>query len=235
MRAKNFIKRTIIQLSGKKSHLKKGISCDYKWYGHYHGSLGFNLCPTLLNEKSIVYSFGIGEDISFDNEVIERHQCKVYGFDPTPRSIDWIKNQDISNLFHFQDYGIAEKTGVIEFFLPKNEEHVSGSMALPKHLNPSDYIEVQMKSLKDIIIELKHDKIDVLKMDIEGGEYEVINSILDSGVIIDQLLIEFHEHFFDDGKDKTIAALNKLKGEGYEIYAISDTFNEISFIRKELV
>ena len=37
-----------------------------------------------------------------------------------------------------------------------------------------------MKSLADIANELGHSHIDVLKMDIEGSEYEVIENILES-------------------------------------------------------
>ena len=235
MKIKRFIKKILILLSGKKSHIKKGIKCKYKWYGNYHGSLGFNVCPTLLDDKSIVYSFGVGEDISFDESIIERHHCKVFGFDPTPKSIDWVKNQDVPKEFLLQEYGIGKNTESVNFFLPKNKEHVSGSIAAHSHLKSDEIIKVQMKSLRDIVNELGHQKIDLLKMDIEGGEYDVLESIFEPNILIDQLLIEFHEHFFDDGKEKTIQVIKSLKEKGYEIFAISDSFNEISFIRKEII
>ncbi len=38
--------------------------------------------------------------------------------------------------------------------------------------------------------ELKHRRLDVLKMDIEGGEYAVTYDILNTGIEIDQLLLE---------------------------------------------
>jgi len=37
------------------------------WYGSPYG--GFYVDPTLLDENSVVYSFGIGEDISFDLDI----------------------------------------------------------------------------------------------------------------------------------------------------------------------
>ena len=33
---------------------------------------------------------GCGEDISFDLGLIEMFDCDVYGFDPTPKSIDFV-------------------------------------------------------------------------------------------------------------------------------------------------
>ena len=235
MKIKRILKGILIKLKGNKKHLKKGIKLNFKWYGHRHGSLGFNVCPTMLNKDSIVYSFGIGEDVSFDESIIERHGCKVFGFDPTPRSVEWVNKRDTPDEFHFLDYGIGEKTEMVDFFLPKNQDHISGSIAAHNHLKSEDYIKVQMKSLKDISSELKHPKINLLKLDIEGGEYAVLPSILNSGVIIDQFLIEFHEHFFDNGKDKTVLSLESLREKGYEIFAISDSYNEISFVRKSLV
>ena len=48
---------------------------------------GFYLNPEFINEKSIIYSFGIGEDISFDLSLIKEFDCNVFGFDFTPKSI----------------------------------------------------------------------------------------------------------------------------------------------------
>ena len=45
----------------------------------------------LLNEQSICYCFGAGEDISFDIELIRHYGCHVYTFDPTPRSIEHVR------------------------------------------------------------------------------------------------------------------------------------------------
>lgn len=42
--------------------------------------------------------------------------------------------------------------------------------------------------------ELEHDFIDVLKIDIEGGEFEVIQDMAKTGVLekVEQLMFEFH-------------------------------------------
>ena len=93
-------------MSGSYRHLKKGIRCDYKWYGNEYG--GFYVCPVFINENSIVYSFGIGEDISFDKALIDIHGCHVFGFDPTPKSIDWIKSQKLPENFNFYEYGLGD-------------------------------------------------------------------------------------------------------------------------------
>ena len=43
--------------------------------------------------------------------------------------------------------------------------------------------------------DLHHQQIDLLKLDIEGSEYRVLDEILESQ-------IEFHDRFYDDGSKK---------------------------------
>ena len=69
-------------------------------------------------------------------------------------------------------------------------------------------------------------------MDIEGSEYEIIESILNTDINIDQILIEFHDQFFENRIIKTRKAVKILKENGYEIFAVSDSYDEVSFIRK---
>ena len=42
---------------------------------------------TTLNENSIIYSAGVGEDISFDLLLQNKYNCKIFLIDPTKRSI----------------------------------------------------------------------------------------------------------------------------------------------------
>jgi len=227
------IKNFILKVAGKVNHLKITKSCKHVWYGNTYG--GFYICPDLLDEKSVIYSFGIGEDISFDTAIIKKHGCHVFGFDPTPKSINWVKGQEINEKFHFYEFGIGNKSGFVDFFLPKNPEHVSGSLIDTKNVDSAKKVSVVMKSLEDIMNELDHKHIDVLKMDIEGSEYDVIENILSSKISITQILIEFHDRFFENGTLKTKQAIQKLNSYGYEIYAVSDSFEEISFINKNAI
>jgi hypothetical protein len=72
-------------------------------------------------------------------------------------------------------------------------------------------------------------------MDIEGAEYELIENILNTKISIDQFLIEIHERFFENGKFLTQKIIRILNNNGYEIFAISDSFEEISFIKKAIL
>lgn len=226
----NYLRKIYRTLTGKNLNIKISIEKKHEWYGSNYG--GFFVCPDNLNKDSIVYSFGIGEDISFDLEIFKRHQCTIFGFDPTPKSIRWVQTQDLPPRFNFLPFGIAPQSGETEFYLPQNQEYVSGSILKNQNVDAKKSIKVMMKSFADIIKDLGHTKIDILKMDIEGAEYDVIPEILKMDVVIDQILLEFHHRMVSNGKSLTLNAIDILKKSGYEIFGISDTYEEVSFIRK---
>jgi FkbM family methyltransferase len=229
-RTKKLLKKVYLKITGKVNHLKKSIDCNSMWYGNHYG--GFYICPDLLNKNSIVYSFGIGEDISFDKTILKNHSCKVFGFDPTPKSIDWIAQQNLPKSFSFIPIGIGTQTEITHFYLPLNDNYVSGSTVNHNNVTENRAVKVQMKSLRDIINELNHKYIDILKMDIEGSEYAVLENILNTDINIAQMLIEFHDRFFRDGVQKSKKIVKMMRKKGYEIFAVSDSFEEISFIKK---
>lgn len=218
----------ILKLISVKNYLRPVLKLNSVWAGSTYG--GFYYLSQFLNDESIVYSFGIGEDISFDLDLIKNYKCNIHGFDPTPKSKKYISELNPSRFFTFHDFGISNKTEVVDFYLPIENNHVSGSLMKYSGVDLENPIEVKMKKLVDIVNILDHKHIDILKMDIEGAEYDVIEDIISSSIFINQILIEFHERFFKDGITKTKNAIKQLKNAGFEIFAVSDTFHEISFI-----
>src|SRR5262245_50410445 len=73
------------------------------------------LCPDGLDARSVVYSFGVGVDVSFDLEIIARLGVDVHAFDPTPLAIDWLRRQQLPPKFHFHTFGIAGFDGLATF------------------------------------------------------------------------------------------------------------------------
>jgi hypothetical protein len=76
-----------------------------------------------------------------------------------------------------------------------------------------------------------HNKIDILKMDIEGAEYEVIKNIVSSRIEISQLLIEFHHRLIINGINKSKQSIQELNNADYKIFHVSDSGEEFSFIK----
>jgi FkbM family methyltransferase len=216
------------------NHLKPAVNIVCRWYGTSYG--GFYIIADWLNESSVIYSFGIGKDVSFDLECIRRHGSPVCAFDPTPKAIEWIARQKLPEKFHFYPYGIsASVTGETDFYLPANPRGVSGSIIKHREVDSEKAIKVMMKTFEDIIGEMKHTHIDVLKMDIEGSEYEVLDSVLRSHVTVDQILVEFHDRNFDTDVPRSREAVRRLYNKGYHIYACSDSYEEVSFVHERRI
>ena len=138
---------------------------------------GWVVPQTLLNQDSICYCGGCGEDISFDLGLIERFNCQVYGFDPTPRAIAYV-NDKIQGVdaYHFFPLGLWNQKDTLKFYVPQNESHVSHSLVnLQK---TEDYLEVEVERLRVLMERCGHSQLTLLKIDIEGAEYEVLKTIL---------------------------------------------------------
>jgi len=222
------VRRFLSQLLGHDLRYNVQVSCTKKYLGSEYGR--YCICPDRITRKSIIYSFGVGEDISFDLSIIKEFGANIYAFDPTPKSIDWVKRQELPKEFCFFNYGIADHDGSARFNPPENPKHVSYTM-LDRLSKASDSIEVKVHRLKTILNILGHQEIDILKMDIEGAEYAVIDDLIASDIEIHQLLVEFHHRFENTGISQTKRAIESLSKNGFRIFDISLDGQVYSFIQ----
>jgi FkbM family methyltransferase len=187
------------------------------------------ICPAGLSEDSIVYSFGVGEDISFDLALIRQFGMRVHAFDPTPRSVAWMRRQQPPEKFFFHDYGVGPHDGSEVFHPPDNPSFVSYTV-VARGQAAAQAVEAPVYRLRTIMKLLGHEAIDLLKMDIEGAEYEVIADLITSGVKVRQLLVEFHHRWREVGAKKTRKAIRDLNQAGFRIFNVSPTGSEYSFL-----
>ncbi len=190
---------------------------DLKEIGSTYG--GWVVPTNLLGPNSICYCVGCGEDITFDLGLIDLFGCHVYGLDPTPRAVAHVKQVAGGNSkYHFFDVGLWDKEETLDFFVPKNPEHVSHSLLnLQK---TEDCISVNVTRLSSLMKKLAHQKIDLLKIDIEGAEYKVIDSILEDGVDIGILCVEYDECFNPldaNYRSRIKNSVNSLLEDGYSL------------------
>lgn len=185
----------------------------------------------IKSENPVIYSFGVGEDNSFDIELLNKVGGTVYAFDPTPKSIRWVENNVNDDRWIFHSYGLSDMDILQDFHEPKNEDFVSGSAISRKDLKENT-IKVPMKRMSTIMNELGHKKVDVLKMDIEGSEFQVIPDILNSGCKFDQLCVETHNRFFTNGNEKVQKMIDLLHNSGYILVSRSDNYEELTFIKE---
>lgn len=222
------VRRAVRRAAGRDIQFPVQIDVPVVALGSEYG--GWSISPRGLGRDSVVYSAGIGTDISFDLALIEAYGVAVHAFDPTPGSIAWLEAQSLPGCFRWKQVGIAAYDGQATFFPPENPEFISHTM-LPRTTAGDPAIQVEVRRVSTLMRELGHERVDVLKMDIEGAEYEVIDDILATGPAVPQLLIEFHHRFSGVGIERTRQAVTALNAAGYRIFFASDTGEEYGFIR----
>jgi FkbM family methyltransferase len=182
---------------------------------------GWIVPSSLVQSNSVCYCVGVGEDISFDLALMERFQCAAYAFDPTPRAIDFVR-RTAANVpgFHFHAVGVWDRDEQMRFYAPRNPAHVSHSVV---NLQQTDtFFEAPCRSLPSLMKELGHERIDLLKLDIEGAEHRVIAGMLESRADVKVLCVEFDQAavgLTPEGRQQIAATTDALVSRGYVLVA----------------
>lgn len=204
----------------------------------------------ILNENSIIYSAGVGEDISFDIKLQTMYNSNIYLIDPTNKSIkhfeeckkyfndktfkftggiqnDYYKeiqneNPNFDKLYYINK-GLWDKNDKLKFYKQNNENYVSQSLI--KDMFGSNYDIVEVDTIKNIMLKYNHNKIDLLKLDIEGAENKVLEQMLNDNIYPKYLCIEFDLLMKNkDSNNTTKKIVDRLLNEGYKII-INDNLN----------
>lgn len=218
-KAARFFSYILKVIEGKDLYFPVEIKIKKEKFGSNYG--GYFICPNILSHKSVVYSIGVGEDISFDLALIQKFHCKVYAFDPTPKSIKWIKQQKLPKEYVFYPFAVSNYNGLAQFFpVSKNPDYVSHTEVTCTKANNQSFhdFEAQVNSLSSVMQMLKHNSIDLLKMDIEGSEYNVIQHILEQKICINQICLEFHHNLPFNKLCDTKVAIEKLRRLGFKLF-----------------
>lgn len=168
-----------------------------------------------LPPGAVCYCVGCGEDISFDIALISKG-LEVWGFDPTPRAIAHVQRAAPKE-YRFRSIGLWDEDTELKLFAPANPEHVSHSALNLQHTN--DYFIAPVRRLASLMRELGHAHIGLLKLDIEGAEYRVVESLISDNISVAVICIEYDETFHPSpGYQKRIRdSLLALKTAGFEI------------------
>lgn len=198
-----------------------------------------------LNEESICYLDGAGEDISFDCALVEKFGVKARIVDPTPRAISHFEqlgrsiragekfpingsssdfysiSEQLLSRISFLPCGLAGEDTLMKFYFPKDPSHVSCSVLNLQ--NTEEYFEADCYRLSSLMKAEGDNSIDLLKMDIEGGEYGVLDDLIESNLLPSILLVEFdeaHTPLDDDAMMRISNRISQLERLGMVCIAV---------------
>jgi FkbM family methyltransferase len=145
-------------------------------------------------------------------------------------ALDNLARRDLPPLLAIQPYGWATFDGEQVFGAQGGSDY-----AVCVYSKTDDTITCQVRCPRTVMISLGHDRIDLLKMDIEGSEFGVIRQMLNENILPGQLLVEFHHRWDCFTLHDTRDLVAELQRVGYVIFFVSETGNEFSFLRHDLI
>lgn len=157
-----------------------------------------------LAADSFIVSAGVGHSITFEQDIIARFGARIVLLDPSPTGVATIERLTDRRNIEFLPLGLAAASGELQFGLPDRAEEGSfrkGSAA--------DGVSFGCTSLSDIMRRHGRTRIDLLKIDVEGFEYEIIQSIFDGHLAVDQICVEIH-HNREISIDQTVMDAARL-------------------------
>ncbi len=161
------------------------------------------------------YCVGAGADVSFDLELIRRLDMRVRCVDPVREYIDAaIASAAGEPRFSAYHAAIAVHDGPLRM----QQTHHPGSRSLSSAelYDTHDFVEIPGRTLPSLMAELGDERIDLLKLDIEGGEYEVMPTLDLRALGVKVFAIQLH-HNRSVGTARALIA--ELDAQGYELVA----------------
>jgi len=185
-----------------------------------------------LTPHSVAVDAGTGETADFSIALIDRFGLRSYGIDPTRKHAPLLQRlSSAEERFNHLAYALGDKNETLTFY--ESIANESGSR-FNNHVNVLHgdvrAYNVQSVTVEDLFSIVSTERIDILKIDIEGGEYDVLKKI-DPRILekIDQLIVEFHHGTVSNYTVRdTNEVRKKLRQNGYTEFT-SDGINFLFF------
>jgi FkbM family methyltransferase len=184
-----------------------------------------------LDKMETVFDIGANSGL-FALLAIKKGAKKVYAFEPNQESLINLRQlvKDIN--VEVIDKAIYTKDEDLEFYIDPNNTTIGSISENHIRSNGSEVekIIVPAISLKTFFNENNIERLSLLKMDIEGAEYDIIEALEDEIFEkVDNFLIEYH----DNENEKVEKLIQTLMKKGFDIDQIRDqnTANNSSIMR----
>ena len=196
----------------------EGISSELLIHGIHEP-----LTTHLVNEeiRSGMKIIDIGSNIGYyailESRLVGK-SGKIFSIEPSPTNFELLKeNLELQNEKNFELYNLAigDKNEEIEFLISKksNWSKIKGKTDI---VGENEVIKVSSKTLDEFCEQNKIENIDLIRMDVEGYEFNIINGaekILKKFKPI--IMIEIHKMYL--GKVKTKKIFEELKRLDFEL------------------
>lgn len=157
-----------------------------------------------LNPNSIVLDVG-GYKGEFARDIFCKYAPYIYIFEPITEFYDisvlrFCKNEKVRNF----NFGLADKTFETMISLKDNSSST--------HSLGDINTKIQLVSILDFVQEHDIKKVDLIKINIEGGEYDLLETLIAHSKItmFTNIQVQFHDFVIDNARRRMTALQNKL-------------------------
>jgi len=168
--------------------------------------------------RPIIYSFGIGNDISFDVDASDRFGVPIYMYDPTSTVEKFMAQRQGDERLIFQKEGIYTRDAELRLYTSRKKLN---SSLYPIHRKGKHEV-VRCRTLASFMDENGHESVDILKMDVEGVADDVLTQVMDeTDIRPKQIVTEFEVKGIENPityLPKIMLLAEKLKDNGYLIF-----------------
>ncbi len=158
-----------------------------------------------LNPSSVIFDVG-GYRGDFAETMRQLYGSRIFVFEPHPFFYSqctkrFLNDQSVSVL----NYGLSNQNGWFDII-----DSDDGSSFVNATLKSSEVHKAELVDVREVMLKLNLQKIDLLKINIEGGEYTLLPALLDSGLIksIEYIQVQFHDFI-----PNAVAMREKIRSE----------------------
>jgi FkbM family methyltransferase len=202
---------------------------------------GWWLFIPAVGRDPLLIDCGLGRDISFPVSFLGRCGGRVIGIDPSPAAIEYSSRHGPAAMQVRAEAFWTEPGRTLTFHLPRPPEQlpkgadgISGSLLASHSYAGESELSVRTTSFAEVLASAGRGECDVLKLDIEGAEYEVLAALCASGEIrlARQVLVEFHHHCTEHTLQHTLETVAMVQASGFGLAHTED--RNYVFVRRDV-
>ena len=181
-----------------------------------------------LNIDNLNVVIDIGANVGlFTKYMLYKNAKKVLCYEPNKSAFNCLsKNYQNNNSVFLNNLAVSTNNDKLRLYLDVNNTLVSSAKR-----NTSDFYDVDSITLKQILTQNNLEKVDLIKIDIEGMEYELIGHMEDDVFNkVNSFIIEYHDVESMDKSTGVKTLSEKLKEKGYSVKFGDNLFKNCSFL-----
>ena len=225
----------MLQKTGLSQRAVLSMSRHLKRFVRHRQCRNYGICVGVQNtlfrppftSESVILDVGCADDADFSVMLMSRFNARCFGVDPTRKHLPALRRLEESSdgKFVAVPFAVCARSGELEFF--ESEQNVSGSLQRDHGNVLRDSVRsytVTAVTIDKLLDHLGLTHADMLKLDLEGAEYELLSAVdADTLHRFQQMFVEFHHHCVEQySASDTRSLVARIETMGFTSFSFDD-------------